>query len=671
MHFTSLEINNLGVFGKTTKFILNNINNKNISIIYGRNGSGKSTIFKAFGLTLYGKLSFVNKLTQNQYERYIINRLHKNNKGVHERHAHVALELDFSISGVKKRIYLKREWKIINESLKENLIIFIDGQKPEFNEDDNQDWINSLINPGTIQSVFFDAEELDNFANPEKHNEQLKFTLDRLFGLDLIAKLQTDLFAFMLNNNETTMLKTYKEEYKETEITVSKLEKKIEILNFEIEKFTLEKEAFSKQFNECQRRFAEIGGNIALRRPEIESKIFENDNQIKKIRNEIKSFCSDTFPLSLAPKISESLIRQLSKEQKTNRSKYIKEFLLEKHNDINLKIKTIQKTIFRSNKEEDIRSFIDGLFNLLYGEVNTTIDENNLIHDLSESDINLYTSWIKKSQITDAPTIHKLCNTLKSHEQIGASLAYELEQAPDEDLVKAHDEEKNVILFKLREIEEKIDFTKKSVLNIQAEIEILEQHKRVIVNNLSNLFIEERKTDLAHHAQAALSTYKELLRKSKLIELESTFIEIFNKLSIKNQLIKNIFVITDNFSTIIEDINGNILSIDQLSAAERQLYVYSLVCGIHKSSGLPLPLIIDTPLARFDHKHRGRLVKDYFPVVSDQVILFATDEEEKSFREHGGYKFIANSYKLNYDENNSETSVLNSFHSEEAFCNVS
>ena len=53
----------------------------------------------------------------------------------------------------------------------------------------------------------------------------------------------------------------------------------------------------------------------------------------------------------------------------------------------------------------------------------------------------------------------------------------------------------------------------------------------------------------------------------------------------------------------------------------------SILWALSKTSGRPLPVIIDTPLGRLDSHHRINLVKNYFPHAGHQVVLLSTDTE--------------------------------------------
>lgn len=49
--------------------------------------------------------------------------------------------------------------------------------------------------------------------------------------------------------------------------------------------------------------------------------------------------------------------------------------------------------------------------------------------------------------------------------------------------------------------------------------------------------------------------------------------------------------------------------------------------GIFSESIHDLPVFIDTPLGRLDSEHRDNILENYYPELSEQVIIFSTDTE--------------------------------------------
>ena len=94
-----------------------------------------------------------------------------------------------------------------------------------------------------------------------------------------------------------------------------------------------------------------------------------------------------------------------------------------------------------------------------------------------------------------------------------------------------------------------------------------------------------------------------------------------------------------------------------LSKGELQMYSTSIVNALAKTSGRPLPFMIDTPLARLDEDHRKSLVSDFYPSASHQTIILSTDSEINFEHYKKLAPHIAKSFVISYDSENGKTVI--------------
>ena len=111
------------------------------------------------------------------------------------------------------------------------------------------------------------------------------------------------------------------------------------------------------------------------------------------------------------------------------------------------------------------------------------------------------------------------------------------------------------------------------------------------------------------------------------------------------------------FAATLIDRRGSEVPKAALSAGEKQIYAIAMLWALAKTSGRPLPMIIDTPLARLDSEHRSNLVQRYFPAASHQVILLSTDTEidHELLNELGSN--VSHTFRLDYDPTDGRTRV--------------
>src|SRR6185503_782893 len=109
------------------------------------------------------------------------------------------------------------------------------------------------------------------------------------------------------------------------------------------------------------------------------------------------------------------------------------------------------------------------------------------------------------------------------------------------------------------------------------------------------------------------------------------------------------------------DRQGRTLPKAQLSAGEKQIYAIAMLWALAKVSGRPLPIIVDTPLARLDSDHRRLLVQEYFPAASHQVIILSTDTEVDQTYFAGLRRSISHAYHLNFDPIENVTGIQDGY----------
>ncbi len=130
----------------------------------------------------------------------------------------------------------------------------------------------------------------------------------------------------------------------------------------------------------------------------------------------------------------------------------------------------------------------------------------------------------------------------------------------------------------------------------------------------------------AINTQRLLAEYSQELSREKISLLEKALSTRFNELCHKESLLDAVKIEPESFKITLYR-RQQAFARSQLSAGEKQLMAVAIMWALREVSGIPMPVIIDTPLGRLDMQHRLNMIQDYFPHASHQVILLATDAE--------------------------------------------
>ena len=125
MEFNKLVLHNFGVYKGSQTIELKSktsTENKNILLIRGKNGCGKTTLLDALQLVLFGRQAkFLSKISQ-PYETIVKESIHKGTlRSTGQTTAKIEVEFTASIEGTSIRYTIERNWRITNTKLEETL----------------------------------------------------------------------------------------------------------------------------------------------------------------------------------------------------------------------------------------------------------------------------------------------------------------------------------------------------------------------------------------------------------------------------------------------------------------------------------------------------------------------------------------------------------------------
>ena len=158
---------------------------------------------------------------------------------------------------------------------------------------------------------------------------------------------------------------------------------------------------------------------------------------------------------------------------------------------------------------------------------------------------------------------------------------------------------------------------------------------------------------VANKAQKVIHLIDELLPRLfdlKTQELSQAVSRYIKQLAHKEQ-VSSVSIQADGTCRLMAE-DGKEVQFDR-SAGENQIFATALFAGLAQVSGYHIPLMVDTPLARLDSKHRDNLLRYWYSDPDRQVILLSQDKEVdetllQSVRPYLGKTYLLESTLIGY-----------------------
>ncbi len=288
-----------------------------------------------------------------------------------------------------------------------------------------------------------------------------------------------------------------------------------------------------------------------------------------------------------------------------------------------------------NNSKSELIDRVQELLEKYKGE--TCTEEAILV--LSESDYEEFSAVYNNIITTYRTEFEHLTDDYRKNKQILERNSRKLSNIQS----KEKDELIKDLRSKKNSMEAVIEFADQGIRLIHEDIGTLTQElattrKRVAeLSKIVSLDDSDAKKDaLAEQLISELSSFLIALKLEKKYSLERRIKATLNTLMHKEDFIGRVEVIIDGEDMDIDlfSVEGRLISKDSLSKGEQQLYATSILKALVDESGIQFPVFIDSPLQKFDKSHATKIITEFYPHISKQVVLFPLLHKELTAEEY-------------------------------------
>ena len=709
MKINKLVLKNFRSYEEETIFDFSTTKEKNIILVGGKNGAGKSTIFEAIKLCIYGPMAYKYQGFNSSYISRIKSNINNNSLKNDTVDAFVSIDIELSESTEKNTYTLVRQWTFKDKKLDEKFLVYknfaiIPLDKEELNYFEN--YITSIISPKIFEFFFFDGEHLSEFFIGKNSNTHLKQSLLSLCNFDTFDVLKNTIISTARSSkNANDEIELAKENYLSLENQLSELNSKEEALNEEFKEVSNKLEDLQQEKITLEKDFRKKGGVLAEERDSLNSKTIELETKRSLINQNIKDFCNDMLPFLMV----KNQIKNLDKQLKTESDNLLYSQLKSKLNTQYIKSLLLNK-IESSSLDEIAITVSEALIDDI--KPNSYEEDFKMIHNLSNDESNSLYSLI--NNILDFDTSYIL-NSFKEYRDIADELSNirtKLNSSLEDEALNIYITDIGNLSNKIGHLSESKDLLNNSLDEIRLKINEVTSERDKSKSKYIDLLQSNKVVDMSSNLILMLDDIIKTLTDNKTKEIQDNFMYIFKKIIQKDNFID--FIDIDNnfnaslyinkmyYSLELENLIENIgydeierkfgrlffddlfklynvenrsellnaiktdtqsafltlrtkVDINGFSSGEKQIYILCLYWALLKASDIEIPFIIDTPYARIDETHRNNITSEYLSTISDQVIILSTNTEidEKAYREIKPK--LNGEYLIKYDDKNRKT----------------
>ena len=385
MYFTKVELHNFGIYKGTHEMCLSDkIGDRNITLVGGLNGRGKTTFHDAILIALYGKqaLKYIQEKARS-YDKLLLDHINKHATD-DETFVAVTLILD---DGTELRI--ERKWKVKNKRADQQITVVKNGVIDKYLGDNWSYYIEEILPFGIARFFFFNNEKITQLADDTSF-DQIKSSIKSAVGVSTIEKTIEHIDEVIRRKKNVLAEFEQSEEnvgYKEVKKQIIELERRLAEATEEANALERSCETLSATLELKEKEFWASGGDLSRNRDAIKAEMQMISSEVDRINEEIMQMVVDaSTPLFMCRNLVSKGYDAERELQETEAKKYSDKIIVDLR-------KQVLKKISECGLSESDFSIVKNIINeILVGHVPD--DNGGIAKNVSATSMMLYEKLI-------------------------------------------------------------------------------------------------------------------------------------------------------------------------------------------------------------------------------------------------------------------------------------
>lgn len=648
MRLERIELQNFRQYFGIQRLNFAKAKDRNVTVIHGINGAGKTSLFLALNWCLYGRNAENIKVVDNVGELVSKEAISQAQPGdeirssvsiyfLHNGHRYMAKR---TLTGTK----LLTGKAAVNELDQFTMM-----------RTDSSGRADSVMNPiGTMNAIlpvnareyfFFDGEKIDNFAKPEA-SAQVKEAIFLVLKLEILERAQRHL---------ENLAGKYRREFKQASGgELRTLLEKDEKLRAEREKALQNKAGREQEVISARRKVTDIdqllrdsqnAKALQQQRDRLDRDTKQRRGELQETVNNIREKATTGYGMLAQPAIQRALAilnqkRERGEIPSSIRQQFIQDLLeqmvcicgraFSEHGPEHQRLLALMDRTMPGSLEDDV--------------LNTSATLSLFAHNSAQIKADITTSMHKRAELLEI--IRGLDAELDD-------VSRQLKGSPLEEISRLEEQR--------RKFNEDVDRANLEIGALSQRIEQIAKEISDLEKKIAQAQKEEKrgrelslKLELAQKSADAISEMYQVFADNMRQRIEVRTKEIFRSLVWKESHFQDVRL-GEDFNLEVIDRWGQYAR-PELSAGERQVLSLSFITAMAQVSEEEAPLVMDTPFGRLSSHHRNS-ISEQLPKLADQLILFVTDEELRDQARQNIEPYIGAEYRLHFDRLTSCTSI--------------